>query len=101
MKSVDQLTSEELEKILGGTKDETFDLCLALMQKYGALAFLHDKDTYQGGYLIDMNKVYKFFSDRGYKFIQGYGDKDQNYFEKDGLRYGNDYIIELLRTDQL
>lgn len=52
--------------------------------------------------ILDIEGMQEFFASKGYKFIPAFGDQKQNLFiGPDGLPYGNDYIVHLLRNGQL
>ena len=51
--------------------------------------------------LLDIEGMKEFFAERGYEFVPGFGEK-QNYFKApDGMLYGNDYVIYLLREGKI
>jgi hypothetical protein len=92
------LTLEELEKVVGGTISESADLVIPLAAA-GHGTFL-TADTGRPD-IIDIEGMKRFFAEKGYEFIPGFGDQ-QNYFKgPDGMLFGNDYIINLLNTGQL
>ena len=95
-----EITIEELEKIAGGTIDESADLIIPLAAAgYGAFI----KTNYDQGRndLVDIEAMQEFFSSKGYKFIPGFGDQMNVFVGPDGLKYGNDYIIYLLNNGKL
>ncbi|MBO7677027.1 MAG: hypothetical protein J6S49_05895 [Erysipelotrichaceae bacterium] len=100
MLNKDEITIEELEKIVGGTVDESAQLILPLaIRGYGAFI----KSNYDQGRndLVDIEGMQEFFASKGYKFIPGFGETQNIFVGPDGLKYGNDYIIYLLETEQL
>ena len=95
-----EITIEELEKIVGGTIEESADLIIPLaMRGYGAFI----KSNYEQGRndLVDIEGMQEFFASKGFKFIPGFGDEMNVFVGQDGLKYGNDYIIYLLESGQL
>ena len=88
----DVLNAKELEHVTGGTFGETFMLVLWLHQKgYGNFA---TDDN------IDYDKLNSFFASKGYKFIPS-EDEPNVFIDRDGVRYGQDYIDNLIKTQQL
>ena len=80
--------AEELENVTGGTSGESFMLVLWLHQKgYGNFA----TDDNQ----IDYDKMISFFASKGYTFIPS-EDEPNLFVDRDGLRYGQDYIVDNL-----
>ena len=95
-----EVTIEELEKIVGGTIEESAELIIPLAARgYGVFV----KSNYDAGRsdLVDIEGMQKFFASKGYKFIPGFGDQMNIFVGPDGLKYGNDYIIYLLNNGQL
>ena len=95
-----EVTIEELEKIVGGTIEESAELIIPLAARgYGIFV----KSNYDAGRsdLVDIEGMQKFFASKGYKFIPGFGDQMNIFVGPDGLKYGNDYIIYLLNNGQL
>lgn len=88
-----ELDTELLEKVTGGTKDETNKLfAYLLFEGYGL-------DCLDDDYRVDVNKIKGLFKKWGYNFKPS--EDGQNFFEKDGLLYGQDYIIDLIKKEQL
>ena len=95
-----EVSIEELEKIVGGTIEESAELIIPLAARgYGIFV----KSNYDAGRsdLVDIEGMQKFFASKGYKFIPGFGDQMNIFVGPDGLKYGNDYIIYLLNNGQL
>ena len=95
-----EVSIEELEKIVGGTIEESAELIIPLAARgYGVFV----KSNYDAGRsdLVDIEGMQKFFASKGYKFIPGFGDQMNIFVGPDGLKYGNDYIIYLLNNGQL
>ena len=94
-----ELTPEQIEQIKGGTINESCDLMLALAAEgYGPYIKVNENRND----LLDIEGMQAFFAERGYKFIPAFGDQEQNLFiAPDGMPYGNDYVIYLLRNGQL
>ena len=95
-----EVTIEELEKIVGGTIEESAELIIPLAARgYGVFV----KTNYDAGRndLVDIEGMQKFFASKGYKFIPGFGDQMNIFVGPDGLKYGNDYIIYLLNNEKL
>lgn len=95
-----EITIDELEKIIGGTISESADLVIPLAAR-GHGVFI--KSNYDAGRndVVDIEGMQEFFASKGYRFIPGFGDEMNIFVGPDGLRYGNDYIIHLLETEQL
>lgn len=95
-----QISIEELEKIVGGTIDESAALVIPLAAA-GHGVFI--KSNYDQGRndLVDIEGMQKFFASKGYKFIPGFGKEMNIFVGPDGLKYGNDYIIYLLDNGKL
>ena len=94
-----ELTEEQIAEISGGTTHESDELMLALAGRgYGTFLKINDdRDD-----ILDIEGMQEFFASKGYKFIPAFGDQKQNLFiGPDGLPYGNDYIVHLLRNGQL
>ena len=94
-----ELTLEQMNQINGRTLHESCDLMFALAGKgYGPFIKVNkDRDD-----LLDIEGMQAFFAERGYKFIPAFSDDQQNMFiAPDGMPYGNDYVIYLLKNDQL
>lgn len=93
-----EISIEELKKIVGGTIDESADLVLHLaIAGYGAFVKVN-KDRND---IVDIEKMKEFFASKGYRFIPGFGDEMNVFVGPDGMRYGNDYIIYLLENGML
>jgi hypothetical protein len=95
-----EISIEELEKIVGGTIEESAELIIPLAARgYGVFV----KTNYDAGRndLVDIEGMQKFFASKGYKFIPGFGDQMNIFVGPDGLKYGNDYIIYLLNNEKL
>lgn len=95
-----EMKIEELEKIVGGTIDESADLIIPLAAAgYGAFI----KSNFEAGRtdLVDIEGMQKFFASKGFKFIPGFGDQINVFVDSEGMRYGNDYIIYLLNNGKL
>lgn len=94
-----ELTEEQIARISAGTSGESVDLMLALAAEgYGPYIKVNENRND----LLDIEGMQEFFASRGYKFIPAFGDQEQNLFiAPDGLPYGNDYIIHLLRNEEL
>ena len=96
----DEMTIEELEKIVGGTIEESARLVIPLAQNgYGVFI----KSNYDPGRndIVDIEGMQKFFATKGYRFIPGFGEQQNFFVGPDGLKYGNDYIVYLLENGQL
>ena len=95
-----EVSIEELEKIVGGTIEESAELIIPLAARgYGVFV----KSNYDAGRndLVDIEGLQKFFDSKGYKFIPGFGDQMNIFVGPDGMNYGNDYIIYLLNNGKL
>lgn len=92
-----KMNDEILENVNGGTFTESRSLAIRLMfNGYGN--FLEEEYT---GQFVDYDKLTRFFASKGYKFIPGKDDSTQNYFVKDGIPYGQDYIEYLIQNGTL
>ena len=98
-----ELTQEELKEILGGTIDESATLLAELMcAGYDGRKFIKNNYEENGRTdLINIEALQEFFASKGYKFIPGFGEKQNIFVGPDGLKYGNDYIVYLLKNGQL
>ena len=95
-----EVSIEELEKIVGGTIEESAELIIPLAARgYGVFV----KSNYDAGRndLVDIEGMQEFFASKGYKFIPGFGDQMNIFVGPDGMKYGNDYIIYLLNNGKL
>jgi bacteriocin-like protein len=95
-----EMTIEELEKIVGGTIEESVQLIIPLAA-HGHGYFIkpnYEKDRHD---LADIEGMQKFFATKGYKFIPGFGDQQNVFIDPEGQRYGNDYIIYLINNETL
>ena len=94
-----ELTEEQIAEVSGGTTGESVDLMLALAAEgHGPYIKINENRSD----ILDIEGMQKFFASKGYKFIPAFGDQEQNLFiGPDGLHYGNDYIVHLLKTGQL
>lgn len=94
-----ELTPEEIEKITGGSLRQSADLVVLLgFHGYG----WYVTDSSGRNDLIDLEGMKKFFASKGYRFIPGMSDDEQNYFEgPDGTLYGQDYIATLINDYKL
>lgn len=93
-----EISEEEIKKISGGTIDESARLALMLGLK-GCGKFVKinpDRDD-----MVDIEALQEYFASKGYKFIPGFGGEQNVFIGPDGLPYGNDYIVYLIRNDQL
>lgn len=95
-----QMTIEELEKIVGGTVDESAALVIPLAAA-GHGVYIKSNFAQGRNDLVDIEGMQAFFASKGYKFIPGFGEEMNVFIGPDGLRYGNDYIIYLLNNGQL
>ena len=87
-----ELNLNELEMVNGGTKDETSELFTYLLfLGYGRKCLTEGR--------VDVEKIKGLFAERGYKYKPS--ESGQNFFEKDGLLYGQDYIIHLIKNGEL
>ncbi len=95
MEKKKELNTEELEKILGGTIEESAALILPLAARGYGLFVKPNYDPERHD-IVDIEGMQEFFSSKGYKFIPGFGDEMNIFIGPDEERYGNDYIIYLL-----
>ena len=87
------LNCSELENAVGAIKDETSELFAnLLLLGYGRECMTED-------YCVDVEKIKGLFAERGFKFKPS--ESGENFFEKDGLLYGQDYIIYLIKNGEL
>ena len=101
MEEKKKLTREELEEIYGGTYGENFDLLIALGAAGHGIFLRRDKVNNADDTRYDYEGMKAFFAEKGYKFVPGYGNKPNVFIDSEGLPYGNDYIIYLIRNDKL
>lgn len=94
-----ELTEEQIAEISGGTTHESVELMLALASR-GNGTFLKINDDRDD--ILDIEGMKECLAAKGYKFIPAFGEQELNMFiGPDGLPYGNDYIVHLLKTGQL
>ena len=90
------LNMKELEKVVGGTKLENLKLMFYLQALTDEPFFIDDPQND----IINYEKMIEFFKLKGYKFTPGKDDTTINLFEKDGLVYGQDYIVYLMKNGE-
>ena len=96
MMDMNRINMEELENVVGGTKAENLKLMFYLQALTGEQFF---KEDYHND-IVDYEKMINFFKSKGYKFIPGKDNTTMNIFEKDGLKYGQDYIEYLIKNGE-
>ena len=94
-----ELTPQQVEAIYGGTSHECAELAFELASHgYGVFLKYHP----ERGDAVDDEAIVDFFAKKGYKFVPAFGDEEQNlFYGPDGMVYGNDYIVNLIKTGQL
>ena len=89
------INDEVLARIAGGTNEEITDLIYVLMVRQKKVFVTYDESHHIN--LPDMDGLTKYFEERGYTFIPGYGKKQKNVFiGPDGKKYDNSYMLELI-----
>ena len=92
MSEMRELDPEMLANVTGGTTGETYKLILMLAAKgYGSCI----TDDLQ----VDFDRITSIFAAKGYTFMPS--ENGQNYFSKDGIWYGQDYIEYQLQHGEL
>ena len=93
-----KLAEELLEKISGGTVEESAELAATLLVTGNGLFMKVNPGRND---LVDIEAIQEFMAKKGYKFIPGFGDQPNTFIGPDGLPYGNDYIVYMLRENKL
>ena len=95
----EKLSVKKQEKISGGNYEESFRMALKLYG-CGYPSVFASEATVENGYIniIDEEKMKAFFAEKGYRFVRGKTDEEQDIYWKDGLPYGSDYILDLIEN---
>lgn len=93
-----KLEEQLLANAAGGTIEESARLAVELMCN-GKGVFLKsntDRDD-----LVDIEGMQEYFAKKGYRFIPGFGEQQNIFVGPDGLKYGNDYMIYLIKNGEI